>query len=49
MEKKSNRISRLKAGKIIQKPNKYFSETEKYFIIQEFLSTGSTKAQIWEK
>ena len=49
MDKKSKRISRLKAGKIIQKANKYFSEPEKHFIIQELLSTGCTKAQIWEK
>ena len=49
MDKKSKRISGLKAGKIIQKANKYFSEPEKHFIIQELLSTGCTKAQIWEK
>ena len=48
MDKKSNQISRLKVGKIIQKPNKYFLEAEKHFIIQEFLSTRSTKVQIWE-
>ncbi len=42
-------ISGLKRGEIIQKPNKYFSEAEKHFIIQELLSTGCTKAQIWEK
>ncbi len=49
MDKKSKPISGLKAGKIIQKANKYFSEPEKHFIIQELLSTGCTKAQIWEK
>jgi len=49
MDKKSKRISGLKASKIIQKANKYFSEAEKHFIIQELLSTGCTKAQIWEK
>jgi len=49
MDKKSKQISGLKAGKIIQKANKYFSEPEKHFIIQELLSTGCTKAQIWEK
>jgi len=49
MDKKSKSISGLKAGKIIQKANKYFSEAEKHFIIQELLSTGCTKAQIWEK
>ncbi len=49
MDKKSKRISGLKAGKIIQKANKYFSEAEKHFIIKELLSTKCTKAQIWEK
>jgi len=49
MNKKSKPISGLKAGKIIQKANKYFSESEKHFIIQELLSTGCTKAWIWEK
>ncbi len=49
MDKKSNRILRLKVGAIIQKPNKYYSKAEKYFIIQELISTGRTKAQIWEK
>jgi hypothetical protein len=49
MDKKSKPISGLKAGKIIQKSNKYFSESEKHFIIRELLSTKCTKAQIWEK
>jgi len=49
MDKKSKPISVLKAGKIIQKANKYFSEPEKHFIIQELLSTKCTKVQIWEK
>ena len=49
MDKKSKQISGLKSGKIIQKANKYFSEPEKHFIIQELLSSGCTKAQIWEK
>ena len=49
MDKKSKSISGLKTGKIIQKANKYFSEVEKHFIIKELLSTGCTKAQIWEK
>jgi len=49
MDKKSKPISGLKAGKIIQKTNKYFSESEKHFIIKELLSTGCTKAQIWKK
>jgi hypothetical protein len=47
--KKWKVISGLKAGKIIQKANKHFSEAEKYFIIQELVSTKCTKAQIWKK
>jgi len=49
MDKKSKPISGLKSGKIIQKANKYFSESEKHFIIKELLYTKCTKAQIWEK
>ncbi len=49
MDKKSKQIPGLKAGKIIQKASKYFSEPEKNFIIKELLSTKCTKAQIWEK
>ena len=49
MDKKSKVITGLRTGKIIQKANKYFSEPEKHFIIQELLSTRCTKAQIWEK
>jgi hypothetical protein len=49
MDKKSKLIPGLKAGTIIQKANKYFSEVEKHFIIKELLSTKCTKAQIWEK
>jgi transposase len=50
MDKKSKFISGLKDGKIIiQKPNKYFSDTEKHHILQELLSSGCTKREIWEK
>ncbi len=49
MDKKSKQLSGLKRGELIKKPNKYFSEPEKHFIIQELLSTGCTKVQIWEK
>ena len=35
--------------KIIQKAGKYFTEDEKHKIIQELISTQSTKAEIWEK
>lgn len=50
MDKKSKAISGLKGNKIIiQKPNKYFTQTEKHQIIQELLNSGCTKAEIWEK
>jgi transposase len=50
MDKKSKSISGLKEGKIIiQKPNKYFTETEKHQIIQELLESGCTKVEIWQK
>lgn len=50
MDKKSKVISGLKTGKIIiQKSNKYFTDSEKHHIIQEFLSLGCTKREIWEK
>lgn len=48
MDKKSKVILGLEAGKMVQKANKYFSEPEKHFIIQELLATGCTKTQIWE-
>lgn len=35
--------------KIIQKSGKYFTETEKHQIIQEFLSTKCTKRFVWNK
>ena len=35
--------------KIIKKAGKYFTETEKHFIIQELISTQCTKVEIWEK
>ena len=50
MDTKSKVISGLRSGKIIiQKPNKYFTETEKHQIIRELLDSGCTKAEIWEK
>ena len=49
MDEKSKVILGLKTGNIIQNPNKFFSEAEKHFIIQELLSTGSTKVRIWKK
>ncbi len=35
--------------KIIQKAGKYFTESEKHEIIQELISSQSTKREIWEK
>jgi len=50
MDKTSKVILGLKTSKvIIQKANKYFTETEKHQIIDELLKTGCTKAEIWEK
>lgn len=50
MEEKSKCISGLRSEKvIIKKPNKYFSDSEKHQIIQELLSCGCTKAEIWHK
>ena len=48
MDKESKQISGL-TGVIIQKSGRYFSNAEKHLIIQELLSTGYSKAQIWEK
>ena len=36
-------------NKIIQKGGQYFSETEKHEMIKEYLSSGSTKREIWKK
>jgi len=50
MDKKRKANSGLNGDKIIiQKPNKFFTETEKHQIIQELLNSGCTKAEIWEK
>jgi len=49
MDKKSKLISGLTERKIIRKPNKYFTDEEKHHIIQEMLSSGCTKRDIWEK
>lgn len=35
--------------KIIQKAGKFYSEAERHQIIQDYLSSGCTKAEIWEK
>lgn len=50
MDNKSKSISGLNGGKIIiQKPIRYFTDSEKHHMIQELLSTGCTKAEIWQK
>jgi len=49
MDKKSKSISGLKQGKIIQKAGRYYSKAERHFIIHEYLTTGYTKVEIWEK
>ncbi|MCC7444524.1 MAG: hypothetical protein IT263_06785 [Saprospiraceae bacterium] len=44
MDIKCKVISGLKSGKIIiQKPNKYFTDSEKHHILQVFMSSGCTK------
>jgi transposase len=49
MDKQSKLILGLNSEKIIRKPSKYFSDSEKHLIIQEMLETGCTKRDIWEK
>lgn len=49
MDKRSKLISGLTEQKIVKKPNKYFTDSEKHLIIQEMLETGCTKREIWEK
>ena len=49
MNEKSKRISGLKAPEIIQKTKGYFTDEEKHQIIQDYLTSGLTKRDIWEK
>ncbi len=49
MDINSNHLKRLKSGQIIENPNKYYTDSEKHFIIQEFLSIGCSKVEIWKK
>lgn len=49
MDKKSKFILGLNNGKIVQKMTKYFTESEKHEIIQELISSGCTKQEIWNK
>ncbi len=47
---KKNRVNlKLPAGKVIEHPNKYFSDVEKHFIIQDLLSSKCPKRDIWKK
>ena len=49
MEQESKVILGLPLSRIVQKANKYFTETEKHQIIQELISSQCTKVEIWEK
>ncbi len=49
MEHKSKFILGLNNGKIKRKQRKYFSDKEKHQIIQEQISQGCTKQEIWQK
>ena len=49
MDKKSKFDLGLSGRKIVQKSNKYFTDSEKHQIIQELISSGCTKQEIWQK
>lgn len=49
MEQESKLILGLSACNIVQKQKQYFTESERHQIIQEFISTGCTKQEIWQK
>jgi len=49
MEQESKVILGLKGSKIVRKPNKYFTENEKHQIINELITSGCTKQEIWQK
>ncbi len=49
MYKKGKVILGLKDGQTVIHPNKYFTDSEKRQIIQELLSSQSTKQEIWKK
>jgi hypothetical protein len=42
-------LGQIESKKIILKPNKFFSESEKHQIVKEYLNLGCTKREIWEK
>lgn len=49
MGKKSKPISGLRAGIIVPNSGKCYTDSEKHFIIQEYLKAGCTKVEIWQK
>lgn len=49
MNVKSKSISGFKTKGTARRRKRYFSDSDKHFIIQEVLSTGCTKRDIWEK
>jgi hypothetical protein len=49
MEEKSKFISGLPEGKIPKNPSSYYTDAEKHLIIKEYLDTGCTKKEIWQK
>lgn len=49
MNKKSKVISGLRNKKRMGNPNKYFTDSEKHHIIQEYLRLKCSKREIWQK
>ncbi len=49
MDKKSKAILELRKGQKIKRPVKFYTEVEKHQIIQELISSGCTKQEIWKK
>lgn len=49
MHKKSKPITRLMMKENFPKPVQFITDEEKHFIIQEYLSSGCTKVDIWRK
>lgn len=49
MKEKSKSISGLQRGIGIPKSIKCFTDSEKHLIIQDYLESGITKSEIWEK
>ncbi len=49
MDKKSKQISGLSDAYFVRKQRNFFSDEEKVQIVEDFLNSGSTKRDIWEK